>query len=149
MTVTTSRKFIGGALALVWIAFAAMGIEARASAQRPVRDDRPLIIRSTFGADLFHFYCSNCHGSDAKGRTWRSDRQPPPDLTTLAHRNKGIFPRDAVFDRIKYGDLTPSAHGTTDMPVWGPIFRSLEPSEGMLDVRLENLVQYLESIQEQ
>jgi hypothetical protein len=34
------------------------------------------------------------------------------------------------------------------MPVWGAIFRGLDPSDTMVEVRIGNLVQYLESIQE-
>jgi hypothetical protein len=34
------------------------------------------------------------------------------------------------------------------MPVWGPIFRALDPSNERLTlIRIENLVGYLESIQ--
>jgi hypothetical protein len=34
------------------------------------------------------------------------------------------------------------------MPVWGPIFRSLESKDRFTRVRIANLVAYLESIQE-
>jgi hypothetical protein len=33
------------------------------------------------------------------------------------------------------------------MPVWGPIFRALDPNDARTAVRLDNLVRYLESIQ--
>jgi hypothetical protein len=41
----------------------------------------------------------------------------------------------------------PLAHGSSDMPVWGPIFRSLDPNDRMNRVRIANIVTYLESIQ--
>jgi hypothetical protein len=34
-----------------------------------------------------------------------------------------------------------------DMPVWGPTFRSLEPSDRDVKMRIANVVEYLESIQ--
>jgi hypothetical protein len=33
------------------------------------------------------------------------------------------------------------------MPVWGPIFRGLDPSDTRVNVRIANLVGYIESIQ--
>jgi hypothetical protein len=33
------------------------------------------------------------------------------------------------------------------MPVWGTIFRAFEPNDTMVDVRIENLVRYIESLQ--
>jgi mono/diheme cytochrome c family protein len=138
---------------LVGIALSALTAAAQGPSQRITKEERPIVLphtlQSTFGADLFRFYCSNCHGLDGKGRPSRSElRVPPADLTTLSRRNNGKFPRERVFDRIKHGDAVPSAHGTTDMPVWGAIFRAFESSEEMVDARLENLLGYLESIQE-
>ena len=39
------------------------------------------------------------------------------------------------------------AHGTADMPVWGPTFRSLDTSDARVTIRIANVVAYLESIQ--
>jgi hypothetical protein len=33
------------------------------------------------------------------------------------------------------------------MPVWGPLFRELNPHDSRIDVRLLRLVEYLKSIQ--
>jgi hypothetical protein len=33
------------------------------------------------------------------------------------------------------------------MPVWGPTFRSLEPSDRLVKERIANVVQYVESLQ--
>jgi hypothetical protein len=33
------------------------------------------------------------------------------------------------------------------MPVWGTIFRALDPGDTMVDVRVENLVRYIEGLQ--
>jgi len=50
----------------------------------------------------------------------------PPDLTTLARRNGGTFPRDRVQAFITGSQRTPPAHGSSAMPVWGPTFRGFE-----------------------
>ena len=49
-----------------------------------------------------------------------------PDLTTLARRNGGAFPRDRVRGFIEGTGRPLAAHGTTEMPVWGPMFRASE-----------------------
>jgi hypothetical protein len=69
----------------------------------------------------------------------------PPDLTTLAKRRGGRFDEAAVTAFIV--GRRPLAHGTTDMPVWGPLFRELNPYDSQVDVRLSRLVGYLRSIQ--
>ena len=117
----------------------------------PWTADPPLVIKSTLGSDLFQFYCSNCHGADATGRAPRTKLNiPPPDLTMLAIANGGKFPRDAVRPTIKTGGSSPrSPHLANDMPVWGTIFRGLDPSDAMVEIRIANLVSHLESIQKQ
>jgi hypothetical protein len=41
------------------------------------------------------------------------------------------------------------AHGSSEMPVWGPIFRSLDHSNAALaKLRIANVLKYLESMQE-
>jgi hypothetical protein len=39
----------------------------------------------------------------------------------LSQRNGGTFPTDAVASYID-GRSFPAAHGTREMPVWGPVF---------------------------
>jgi len=109
-----------------------------------------LIISSTAGRDLFEFYCASCHGRDGKGggHVASALKVPPPDLTTLAQRNRGTFPAARVEALIKGEErLPPTAHGASDMPVWGPIFRGLDHRETVNAARIENIVKYLESLQ--
>ena len=74
------------------------------------------------GALEFHYGCAACHGPDAKGNgplaVAEQLKNAPPDLTTLAKKNKGIFPLNAIYDIID-GRREIGAHGTRDMPVWG------------------------------
>ena len=75
-------------------------------------------------------------------------RVPLPDFTRLTTRNGGTFPQARVesFVTGEQDRLSP-AHGSTDMPVWGPIFRSLDPNDTMNTVRVAKIVDYIESIQ--
>ena len=49
----------------------------------------------------------------------------PADLTTLAKNNKGGFPYKKV-SRVIDGRRTVRAHGETNMPVWGNVFKTLK-----------------------
>lgn len=141
-------SWIGIAAALVLGAAIDAPGQTRPAAQAQARP--PLIIPSMAGQDLFGFYCATCHGADAKGGgpVAPALKTPPPDLTQLAKRNSGTFPRARVTQFVGGGGTTPGgAHGSPEMPVWGPIFLSLDPSDRMTVVRIENVVQYLESIQ--
>ena len=40
-----------------------------------------------------------------------------------------------------------SAHGSTDMPVWGRIFRAIGPNDKLADVRIAALVTHVQSLQ--
>ena len=106
------------------------------------------LIRSLAGPDLFHAYCASCHGSDARGHGPAAValKTPVPDLTRLARNNGGKFPDSRVRKTIM-GDDVIASHGSREMPVWGPIFHQIEEDVDRGNVRLENLVKYLESIQ--
>jgi mono/diheme cytochrome c family protein len=99
------------------------------------------------GPDIFKWYCAACHGKDAKGNGPAASalKVPPPDLTTLAKRNKGKFPADYV-TRVLVNGPKP-AHGTAEMPVWGPLFAELN-AKGRVSVDINDVVHYLESLQE-
>jgi mono/diheme cytochrome c family protein len=127
----------------------AMSLSVMAAAQAPRPPAQPEFYKSTDGQELYKFYCANCHGMDAKGRpATPAMRSPSTDLTQLAARNGGVFPRDRVIAVIKHGSPATPAHGPKNMPVWGAIFRSMEPSDTLVEIRIENLVRYLESLQE-
>lgn len=119
--------------------------------QQPTERKVPdLVIRSMAGRDLFNFYCASCHGVDGKGggHVAPALKTRPPDLTTLAERNGGVFPAAKVEEVIRGGKrAAAAAHGSSDMPVWGPIFRGLDSRKEVNDARIENLVKFIESIQ--
>jgi mono/diheme cytochrome c family protein len=103
------------------------------------------------GSSLFRTYCAACHGTSARGDGPLADsmRRRPADLTTIAKREGGAFPADKVF-RIIDGRQKVAGHGGPDMPVWGDVFNRTAgtPDEASVKLRIEQLVRYLESIQE-
>lgn len=54
------------------------------------------------GGDAFYENCAGCHGLDGRGNGSVAAQlgNAPPDLTTLAARNGGVFPRDYVMSTI-------------------------------------------------
>jgi mono/diheme cytochrome c family protein len=102
------------------------------------------------GQQIYHQFCAACHGTDAKGNGPAASRLKtmPPDLTMLAKRNLGKFPSDYVSSILRFG-TGPSAHGSSDMPTWGPIFQILDQhNERAVKQRIKNLCAYLASVQE-
>src|SRR5579864_1362786 len=90
--------------------------------QKPVQ-----LISSLEGVDLYKSYCATCHGLTGKGDGPIASvlDTSPSDLTTISKRNGGIFPAGRVRKIIAGNDLI-KAHGTREMPIWGPIFHQVE-----------------------
>lgn len=102
------------------------------------------------GAELFKSYCRSCHGNGAQGDGPVATHLSvtPADLTQIARRNDGEFPREWVFKRID-GREKVGAHGTSEMPVWGDALSKTHGglSQDRVQQRIADLVAYLESIQ--
>ena len=101
------------------------------------------------GEQMFKQYCATCHGVDAKGHGPLAPllKTAPPDLTTLAQRHLGKFPYEYVANILEFGPGI-TAHGTSDMPTWGPIFRHFDKqNERIVKQRIRNLCNYLASLQ--
>lgn len=137
-------------LSVVYVAGFRDPQEARGTTQNPGADETqlpPAYVPS--GKQMYREYCAACHGSDGKGHgpAAPSLRTHPSDLTTLAKRRGGTFPVDYVTNVLQFG-LGFSAHGSTEMPVWGPLFRYIENyNEAAVRQRIKNLCDFLESIQ--
>ena len=143
MTAKTWSASTIGALA------GAVLLHAGASAQTTGPTNPPLVISSMYGRDLFEFYCASCHGRDGTGGgpVAPALRVTPPDLTMIAARNRGMFPRTRVEAFVTGAQEVPAAHGSKEMPVWGPVFSGLDPNDKANRVRITNIVDYIASIQ--
>ena len=82
-------------------------------------------------------------------RADRAGPQDPPNGPDFAGpTNGGSFPKDRVLAVVTGTGRPVTAHGSSDMPPWGPIFRGLDPSEPRVRLRIENSVTYVETLQE-
>lgn len=107
------------------------------------------VINSLNGPTLYAAYCAVCHGAAAKGDGPMAKLlvSKTPDLTRIAQRNGGKFPRARV-DAIISGEEVLPGHGTREMPIWGPIFSQVAWDMDLGRVRVDNVARYLESLQE-
>jgi len=109
---------------------------------------RPTVEAS--GKQTYMQYCASCHGANALGDGPASFilKTPPPDLTTLAKRHGGRFPSEYVSDVLIFGTRF-VAHGSADMPIWGPIFSSMENYDELaVRKRIKDLIDYIASLQQ-
>jgi mono/diheme cytochrome c family protein len=112
----------------------------------------PVPIRPTpwaSGKAMYEEYCAACHGNkaDGHGPAEPALKTVPADLTMLARRNDGKFPYRHFDLVLRFGART-LAHRSKDMPVWAPLFASLNDGrEVVVQQRIFNLARYVESLQ--
>lgn len=136
--------------AITGLALLGAGWSAAAQAQKEVKKVPVTPTRADSGVTMFKTYCASCHGMDGKGNGPAADalKMPPANLTLLKQKNGGKFPGGKV-SQIIDGENEVRAHGTSDMPLWGPVFRSMDPSNlPVVKLRIANLTKYIESIQQ-
>ncbi|WP_417523140.1 c-type cytochrome [Marinovum sp.] len=106
------------------------------------------------GRRLFVESCALCHGPSGRGDGPASDglTPPPADLTRIAARNGGVFPRAKVLSTLD--GYTRTDLDGPGMPEFGDLLRGdlvpLDVGDGILTPtprRLVALMQYLEGIQ--
>ena len=133
-----------GVVTIMWlIASATVGL----AQEKPKIKDVPIPrVSASDGKEMFAQYCTSCHGKEGRGDgpAAAALKRAPADLTTLTARYGGKFPDVRVKRYIEGLDEVP-AHGTRDMPIWGPLFRSLSPETAA--IRVEALTVHLRSIQ--
>ena len=106
------------------------------------------------GVETFMRFCASCHGESGRGDGPVSEAIPiaVPDLTRLQQRYGDDFPA-ALLRKIIDGREPVVFHGTRYMPVWGYEFWVEEGGDAeareRVDIIVGNLVDYIESIQEQ
>jgi mono/diheme cytochrome c family protein len=103
----------------------------------------------TSGKQMYASYCAPCHGMDGRGQGPAASalRTPPADLTTLSRNHRGKFPETHIQAILEFGSEIP-AHGSLEMPVWGPILGKMNTANDQERLlRISNLSRYLDSIQ--
>jgi mono/diheme cytochrome c family protein len=100
------------------------------------------------GDRLYKEFCATCHGADGKGSgpAVSALKTNLTDLTQISRRNNSKFPALKMRD-ILNGTEPVAAHGTGEMPVWGDVFKSISANPTFGEMRVEMLVNYLQSIQ--
>ncbi len=124
------------------LTLAALAIAHTAAAQQPAAPD---------GATLYRNNCAACHGiaGEGDGPVASAMRVTIPNLRTLASRNDGTFPLEAVAAYID-GRTTPAAHGDRHMPVWGDVFATgadTRQSGEDVALRIAALTEFLSQLQ--
>jgi mono/diheme cytochrome c family protein len=144
-----SKMLLGFALSCFVVASSGATPQTAPKAQEKTKDQLEQLIYSVKGPDLFRAHCAACHGLDAKGDgpIAPSLKAKVADLTVLAKNNGGQFPSARVRKTITGEDVLAS-HGSREMPIWGPIFHQIESDQDFGNVRVQNLLKYLESIQQ-
>jgi mono/diheme cytochrome c family protein len=120
--------------------------------QKPVVKETPIKqTNATSGKEMYNQYCAPCHGTDGKGNgpAASSMKVQPTDLTQLARKHDGKFPANSVASELRFGDGTANgAHGSAQMPVWGPLLQSLDKfHDTVAQQRIANIVSYIETLQ--
>jgi mono/diheme cytochrome c family protein len=143
-----SKWFVLGA-AIVALAMIAMAQQAAPSQEKVIKHVPVKQTSAADGQEMFNSYCAVCHGTDGKGAGPAASalKVAPTDLTALTTKNGGKYPSLHVSSVLR-GEGELPAHGSKDMPVWGPLFRHLSQGhDAEVQQRIANLNQYVESIQ--
>ena len=132
------------ALAAVFAASMAYANQSTVKVMIPVNKTTP-----TSGKLMYTNYCASCHGIDGRGHgpVAAELKTPPTDLTMQSRNHHGKFPDTHIVTVLQFGVETP-AHGSAEMPVWGPILGKMNvssPQDRLL--RISNLSRYLDAIQ--
>jgi mono/diheme cytochrome c family protein len=102
------------------------------------------------GARLFFNHCAACHGDEGEGGgpVAATMQVTVPNLRTLAARNGGEFPLDAVTAYVDGRQLKP-AHGDRQMPIWGDVFRGADQGTANRTVRrrIAAVVEFIAALQ--
>jgi mono/diheme cytochrome c family protein len=105
--------------------------------------------QSDSGRQMYQDYCAACHEMDGTGSGPAAEflKVPPPDLTTMAKRHNEKSVALKTKSVLVFGSGS-KAHGALEMPLWGQLFNSLTgPERQVVQLRIGNLSEYVESIQ--
>ena len=119
-----------------------------AQADKPVATIKREAVKPTSSSDggqMFMSYCSPCHGKLGRGDGPAAPalKTKPADLTQLKKNYGGTYSAKDFEEKIN-GMAMSASHGTTEMPIWGPIFREIT---GGPELRIFNLKKYIDAMQ--
>ncbi|HST10883.1 MAG TPA: cytochrome c [Terriglobales bacterium] len=144
-----ASKWFGLSAVILALAMIAMAQQAAPSQEKVIKHAPVKPTSAASGQEMYSSYCAVCHGLDGKGAGPAASalKVPPSDLTALAAQNGGKYPSLHISSVLR-GEAETPAHGSKDMPVWGPLFRHLSLGhDAEVQQRIANLNQYIDSIQ--
>jgi mono/diheme cytochrome c family protein len=124
-----------------------LGVVGLAAQEKEIRKVPLQPTSMSSGQEMFKAYCATCHGMSGKGNGPAASalKKGPADLTQLSRKHDGKFPDAYISAKLKAVDEP--AHGSKEMPMWGPLLSSVSRDGAEAQLRVANLVKYLESIQ--
>jgi mono/diheme cytochrome c family protein len=132
-------------------ATAALALAAMAYGQAPTKIKQVTASDTNAGSgmEMFHAYCATCHGGTARGDgpAAAALKKAPADLTLLSRKNGGRFPALEIANTIR-GDSGMMSHGSREMPVWGDVFKDLRGGAMMGELRVKNLTDFIQTLQQ-
>ena len=141
--------FIAASAVLILVIAASVALRAQVSPGKELQLVSVTYSEPTSAAPMYKNYCAVCHGMEGRGDGPAVGflKTPPPDLRTLARRHDGKYPANYVSETMRLGTGS-HAHGTIDMPLWGPLFRTLDANQSLGELRIHNLTVFIESLQQ-
>ncbi|SRR5271166_1865905 len=124
--------------------------QSQGSSEKTIQHSTIKTTSPASGKEMFNAYCAVCHGTDGKGNGPAASalKVPPTNLTLLSKNNGGKYPSMKVNATVR-GTAELPAHGSKDMPVWGPLFWGMSHGhESEVEQRVANLTHYIETLQE-
>jgi len=134
------------AIAMVALLALGMGFADQSNQTVTLKADKT---SPTSGRQMYASYCAPCHGTDGRGNGPIAPelKVAPADLTVLSRNNHGKFPDSHIVSVMQNGTEL-RAHGTREMPVWGPIFGKMDVTNQQDKLlRISNVSRYLETLQ--
>ena len=149
MFLKTRILLVAGGLILA-IFFLAQRTGITQTTSKTLKEVPPSQSQPDSGKQMYKDYCAACHGIDGKGNGPVVEflKAAPPDLTTMAKRygEKSVVPKVTF---ILNSGTESKTHGTSEMPIWGPVFSRLSHhNDQVVLLRIHNLAEYVNAIQQ-
>ncbi len=144
-----ARKIYGIGAVVLMLAVWAMAQQSAPTQEKVIKHVPVKQTSPTSGQEMYTNYCAVCHGANGTGGGPAASalKSTPTNLTDLSAKNGGKYPSMHVSSVLR-GDAETPAHGSKEMPVWGPLFRNLSQGhDSEVQQRIANINTYLESIQ--